>query len=121
MIYFLSIFTHVQIYVCFKNIPHTHHSFKCSQCNSGYEDVFYLAKYWQPLLTCHINLELHAVKRTQHFSSLKCYSADYTTDMLEAVWIRRLNTNPGKKDVAKTLPAPKIMGSPVIVLQLHPL
>lgn len=41
--------------------------------------------------------------------------------MFEAVWIRRLNTNPGNKDVAKRLPAPEIMGSPAEVLQIDPI
>lgn len=41
--------------------------------------------------------------------------------MFEAVWIRWLNTNPGNKDVAKRLPAPKIMGftTPVAPWQKH--
>lgn len=92
---------------------------KHTKSNSGQEDVFYLAQYWKALLTSHISLELPAVKRMQYFSSLKCYSTDYTTDMFQAVWITRLNTNAGNKDVAKRLPAPEIMGSPAEVLQLH--
>lgn len=59
----------LQCYTCFTNTPFSSHLRKntiqstLSVSNSGLEDVFFSARYWKPLLTSHISLELPAVKR----------------------------------------------------------